>query len=481
MPVPVSQMLTVASYVLRQRLRGRKRFPLVLMLEPLYTCNLACAGCGKIQYPAHVLKKRLSVEECMRAVDQCGAPMVSLPGGEPLLHPEIDRIVAALVERRKYIYLCTNALLLEEKLDLFTPSRYLSFSVHLDGSEEEHDRSVCRPGTYRKAVRAIEAALERGFRVTTNTTLFDGVDPERAAGFFDDMMELGVEGMMVSPGYSYEKAPDREHFLARERTRLLFGRLFEDRARSRRWRFNQSPLFLEFLAGGRDYDCTPWSMPAYSVFGWQKPCYLLQDGYAESFDELLAETSWEGYGHASGNPACRDCMVHSGFEASAVEDTFSSWRGLLATARALFLGPRTQAPVSASTPAAAEAGAADPHPERGSLAEGSAALRAAFDYRGDVTLHLEDGTRAVGYVANWTGSHAVLWGKGEVGPLRVAAQRVRRVEFSGLDTAARGVDVLARRRSGEDSRHRAHSRPTGEEAWISETGSSTARSRSAGA
>src|SRR5512134_3407272 len=246
MPVPVSQMATVASYVLRQKLAGRKRYPLVLMLEPLYRCNLACAGCGKIQYPSNVLKSQLSVEDALRAVDECGTPIVSIPGGEPLLHPEIDRLVAGLVARRKYLYLCTNALLLEEKLDLFQPTKYLSFSVHLDGLEEEHDTSVCRKGTYQTAVRAIEKALARGFRVTTNTTLFQGADPERTADFFDEAMRLGVEGMMVSPGYAYAAAPDQEHFLAKEATREFFRRVFRSPERRKKWRFNQSPLFLEF-------------------------------------------------------------------------------------------------------------------------------------------------------------------------------------------------------------------------------------------
>ncbi len=437
MPVPVSQMFTVASYVLKQKLRGRKRYPLVLMLEPLYTCNLACAGCGKIQYPSHVLKKRLSVEECMRAVDECGTPMVSIPGGEPLLHPEIAEIVEGLVERKKYIYLCTNALLLEEKLDLFTPSKYLSFSVHLDGDEEQHDEAVCRPGTYQKAVRAIEAALARGFRVTTNTTLFNGADPERTADFFDGLMRLGVEGMMVSPGYSYEKAPDQELFLARERTRGFFSRLFADRQRSRRWRFNQSPLFVEFLAGGRDYDCTPWSMPAYSVFGWQKPCYLLQEGYASSFDELVRDTDWGSYGHASGNPKCGNCMMHSGFEASAVNDTFSSFRGLFDTVRAMLFGPRTGAPaVATERPLQTLPVIQAPAVARGDELAGTSALRSAFDYRGDVTLHLESGESLEGFVANLTRDEVVLIQKGVSEPRRLRADGVRLVEFSGRDTAA---------------------------------------------
>lgn len=334
MGVPVSQMWTVATYVLKQKLKGRKRYPLVLMLEPLFRCNLACAGCGKIQYPAHILKTDLSPEDCFRAVEECGTPMVSIPGGEPLMHPQIDKIVEGLVARKKYIYLCTNALLLKEKLDLFKPSKYLTFSVHVDGQREHHDFSVCREGGFDEAIEGVKEALRRGFRVTTNTTLFDGADPGSVRAFFDEMMDLGVEGMMLSPGYSYEKAPDQQHFLGRARTRRLFRAILSNRQAS--WRFNQSPLFLEFLMGKRTYACTPWGMPTYNVFGWQKPCYLLQDGYTDTFAELLEATEWQNYGTESGNPKCANCMVHSGYEASAVNHTFSSLGGLLQTARAIF-------------------------------------------------------------------------------------------------------------------------------------------------
>ena len=334
MGVPVSQMWTVASYVLKQRLHGRKRYPLVLMLEPLFRCNLACAGCGKIQYPAHVLKQQLTPDECFRAVEECGAPMVSIPGGEPLLHPQIAEIVAGLVARKKYIYLCTNALLLKQKLHLFQPSKYLTFSVHVDGQREHHDFSVCLEGGYQQAIAGIKVAVERGFRVTTNTTLFDGADPNSVRAFFSEMMDLGVEGMMLSPGYSYDKAPDQSHFLGRARTRRLFRAMLSNRKKD--WVFNQSPLFLEFLMGKRDYPCTPWGMPTFNLFGWQKPCYLLQDGYADTFEELMRATEWEKYGTESGNPKCANCMVHSGYEASAVNDTFNSWRGFVATVKATF-------------------------------------------------------------------------------------------------------------------------------------------------
>jgi len=337
MAVPVSQMWTVATYVLKQRLRGVQRYPLVLMLEPLFRCNLECAGCGKIQYPAQILKQNLSPEQCFQAVDECGAPMVSIPGGEPLLHPQIHEIVEGLVARRKYIYLCTNAILLEKHLDRFQPSKYLTFSIHLDGPQVEHDKAVCREGIYEVAVKAIEAAVKRGFRVTTNSTLFNDADPETYRRFFDTLMDLGVEGMMVSPGYPYEKAPDQEHFLHRNETQSLFRRILSNPKRS--WHFNQSPLFLEFLKGKWDLECTPWGNPTYNVFGWQKPCYLMQEGYAQSFDELLKTTEWSCYGHKSGNPKCTDCMVHSGYEPSAVTATFASWRGFLKTALLTLFGP----------------------------------------------------------------------------------------------------------------------------------------------
>lgn len=348
MGVPLSQMWTVATYVLGQRLRGRRRYPLVLMLEPLFRCNLACAGCGKIQYPAHILKQHLSVEDCLKAVEECGAPMVSIPGGEPLMHPEIDVLVRELVRRRKYIYLCTNAILLREKIDLFTPSKYLTFSIHMDGQEEHHDFAVCREGVYKEAAEAIRLAVQRGFRVTTNTTLFEGADPNSVRLFFDEMMALGVEGMMVSPGYAYEKAPDQKNFLKRQRTHHLFNMILSNRPASRgvsprrgpgvsprRWRFNQSPLFLEFLMGRRDYECTPWGNPTYNLFGWQRPCYLLQDGYVDTFRELMEETDWDGYGRASGNDKCQNCMVHCGYEPSAVNHTFSSLGGMFAMIRGM--------------------------------------------------------------------------------------------------------------------------------------------------
>lgn len=337
MSVPVSQMWTVASYVLKQRLRGRRRYPLVLMLEPLFRCNLACAGCGKIQFPAEILRKNLTPEQCFHAVDECGAPIVSIPGGEPLLHPQIAEIVEGLVARKKYIYLCTNALKLKEALPSFTPSKYLTFSVHMDGPREEHDAAVCREGTFDIAVEAIKAAVAAGFRVTTNTTLYDGVSPERIRGFFDEMMELNVEGLMVSPGYPYEKAPDQDHFLQRNQTMRLFRGIL-DRAKPS-WKFNQSPLFLEFLKGNYDLECTPWGNPTYNVFGWQKPCYLLDEGHVATFAELMDLTAWDNYGHKSGNPKCSNCMVHSGYEASAVHDTFNSAKGLWNTAKITFFGP----------------------------------------------------------------------------------------------------------------------------------------------
>lgn len=345
MSVPISQMWTVASYVLKQRVKGRKRYPLILMLEPLFRCNLACAGCGKIQFPPEILRKQLTPEQCFQAAEECGAPIVSIPGGEPLLHPQIGEIVAGLVKRKKFVYLCTNALRLEDTLHKFTPSKYLAFSVHMDGPREEHDHAVCRKGTYDIAVAAIRAARKAGFRVTTNTTLFDGADPERMQAFFDEMMELGVEGMMVSPGYSYAKAPDQDHFLRRNQTASLFQRLLASPKRS--WQFNQTPLFLEFLQGRFDLECTPWGSPTYNIFGWQKPCYLVDEGHVATFQELMETTDWSHYGRKSGNSKCQDCMVHCGYEPSAVEATFGSLKGFLRTAKLTVFGlPKNKLPAA---------------------------------------------------------------------------------------------------------------------------------------
>ncbi|HIK46647.1 MAG TPA: adenosyl-hopene transferase HpnH [Leptolyngbyaceae cyanobacterium M65_K2018_010] len=321
MAIHFQQALAVGQYLVTQRLRGRKKFPLVLMLEPLFRCNLACSGCGKIQHPSEVLKQNLSPADCFRAAEECGAPVVSIPGGEPLLHPQIDEIVAGLVARRKFVYLCTNGLLLEKSLDKFQPSPYLTFSVHLDGPRHLHDRCVDREGVFDKAVSAIKAAKAKGFRITTNTTVFEGTDPGEVQALFDLLTELGIDGMMVSPGYSYEWAPDQDHFLRQEQTRALFRQILAPfRAGEKAWNFNHNPLFLDFLTGDKDYECTPWGSPSYSVLGWQKPCYLLNEGYYESFQELLDDTDWENYGRKSGNPKCADCMVHCGYEPTAALD-----------------------------------------------------------------------------------------------------------------------------------------------------------------
>jgi len=317
--IPIQQIVGVGSYVARQHLKGNKRYPLVLMLEPLFRCNLACVGCGKIDYPDKVLNSRLTVEECVAAAEECGAPVVVVAGGEPLLHSDIHKIVEALVARKKFVYLCSNGLLMEKKLDLFKPSPYFTWQVHLDGGREEHDHAVSQEGVYDRCVDVIKLAKSKGFRVNINATLFQGVVPEKFASFLDDVKSMGIDGVTMSPGYAYERAPDTEHFLNRRNTKMLFREIFK-LGKGKGWNFNQSSLFLDFLAGNQTYHCTPWGNPTRNVFGWQRPCYLLGEGYAQSFKQLMDETDWDSYG--TGNyEKCADCMVHSGFEASAVKDT----------------------------------------------------------------------------------------------------------------------------------------------------------------
>jgi hopanoid biosynthesis associated radical SAM protein HpnH len=325
MTVPFSQSLAVGSYIARQKLAKRERFPLIVELEPLFQCNLECAGCGKIQYPDHILRKRMPVEQAVAAIEESGAPMVSIAGGEPLIHPEIDQIARELIKRKKYIYLCTNAILMERKLDLFEPSRYFAWAVHMDGLRERHDESVCRDGVFDKAVAAIRAAKARGFRVTTNTTFFTHDSPDTVRQVLDFLNdELQVDAMMISPAYAYEKAPDQEHFLGVQQTHELFSQAFSGGAR-KRWRLNHSPLFLDFLEGKVDYQCTAWGIPSYSIFGWQRPCYLMSDGYVETYKELVETTEWERYGRGR-DPRCANCMAHCGYEPTAALATASSFR-----------------------------------------------------------------------------------------------------------------------------------------------------------
>jgi hopanoid biosynthesis associated radical SAM protein HpnH len=320
MAIPLLQKLKIGAYVVRQHLAGRKRYPLVLMLEPLFRCNLACAGCGKIDYPDKILNQRLSVAQCLEAVDECGAPVVSIAGGEPLVHNELPQIVEGIIARKKFVYVCTNALLMEKKLSKFKPNPYFVWSIHLDGDREMHDQSVCEEGVYDKAVAAIAKAKALGFRISMNCTLFDNAKPDRVAKFFDSVKGLGIDGITVSPGYAYERAPDQEHFLNRARTKQLFRDIFRKGKDTKNWSFNQSSLFLDFLAGNQQYHCTPWGNPTRNVFGWQKPCYLLGEGYVRTFKELMEGTDWDSYG--TGNyEKCADCMVHCGYEATAVIDS----------------------------------------------------------------------------------------------------------------------------------------------------------------
>jgi len=326
MSVPAKQQAAVAAYIAKQKLMGRKRYPLVLMLEPLFRCNLACAGCGKIDYPDEILNRRLTPQECWDAADECGAPIVAIPGGEPLIHKEIDQIVKGLVERKKFVSLCTNALLLEKKLHLFEPSEYLFFSVHLDGLQEHHDKAVCQDGVFERAVKAIKAAQDKGFQVNVNATIFDGYPAQELADFLDFATGLDV-GISISPGFAYERAPDQEHFFNRKRTKEFFRDLFRiQKERGAKWSLSHSDLYLDFIAGNQEFQCTPWGMPTRNVFGWQKPCYLLGEGHVPTFKELMEDTDWDLYGTGK-YEKCADCMAHCGYEPTAADISFSKpWK-----------------------------------------------------------------------------------------------------------------------------------------------------------
>jgi hopanoid biosynthesis associated radical SAM protein HpnH len=346
MGIPFIQQFKIASYVIGRKLSRDRHYPLVLMLEPLFQCNLACAGCGKIDYPKEILQKRVSLEDALQAVDDCGAPVVSIPGGEPLIHKDMPKIVAGIVARKKFVYLCTNAILLPKHIHEYRPSPYLTFSIHLDGNQQRHDESVCLEGVYEKAVAAIRLARSKGFRVTINCTLFSGENPDEVAQFFDDAMKLGIEGITVSPGFSYEHAPRQDVFLGRSASKRLFREVFKrglQGERRRTWTFNHSSLFLDFLAGNQSYACTPWSNPTYNVFGWQRPCYLLSDeGYAPSYKSLIEDTEWDKYGIGN-NAKCNNCMAHCGFEGTAVDDAFRHpLKALLTSLR----GPRISGPMA---------------------------------------------------------------------------------------------------------------------------------------
>ncbi|HTW36423.1 MAG TPA: adenosyl-hopene transferase HpnH [Rhizomicrobium sp.] len=346
MGVPFHQAAKVGTYIVKQHLSGRKRYPLVLMLEPLFRCNLACVGCGKIDYPDEILNQRLSYDECMAAIDECGAPMVSIAGGEPLLHREMPQIVRGFLERDKFVILCTNALLLQKKIDQYEPHENFTWSIHLDGDKAMHDKSVCLDGVYEKAVEAIKLAKSRGFRTQINCTLFHGAEGEQVAKFFDEMMAIGLDGITVSPGYAYERAPDQEHFLSRERTKQLFRDILKRGNGGKKWAFTQSELFLDFLAGNQTYECTPWSMPLRCVFGWQKPCYLLGEGYAKTFKELMEGTDWDLYGVGK-YEKCANCMVHCGFEGTAVADSVKKpWKMI----RLALRGVKTDGPMAPDIP-----------------------------------------------------------------------------------------------------------------------------------
>lgn len=332
MSMPLRQSLRIGGYIFKQKLLRRKKFPLIVELEPLFACNLSCGGCGKIQQPKDVLKQRMPVDQAVGAIEESGAPMVSIAGGEPLMHPQIEQIVDELIKRKKFVFLCSNALLMPRKIEKLTPSPYFTWAIHIDGLRERHDASVDREGVFDQAVANIKDAKERGFRVMTNTTFFSDDTPQSVIDVLDYLNEdLQVDNMMISPAYAYENAPDQDHFPGVEQTRELFSKAFAE-GRRKRWRLNHSSLFLDFLEGKVDFECKAWAIPSYSLYGWQKPCYLMADGYAQTYKELIEETDWSAYGRGR-DSRCNNCMAHCGYEPTAVLATTSSLTESLRTAR----------------------------------------------------------------------------------------------------------------------------------------------------
>jgi hopanoid biosynthesis associated radical SAM protein HpnH len=331
MAMPLRQSLRLGTYLIKQKLRRNDKFPLLVELEPLFACNLKCAGCGKIAQPASLLKQRMPVEQAVGAIEESGAPMVSIAGGEPLMHPQIDEIVRQLLARNKIVFLCTNALLLPKHLHKFRPHRNFAWMVHIDGLKERHDASVNKEGGFDAAVDAIRQAKAAGFRVMTNTTFFNTDTPTDVIGVLDYLNDVvEVDLMQISPGYAYEKAPDQEHWLGVEETRELFRKSFAD-GRRKKWRLNHSPVFLDFLEGKRDLQCTAWGIPSYSLLGWQRPCYLLDDSYAKTYKELIETTDWDAFGRGK-DPRCANCMAHCGYEPTAVIATMGSLKESLRAA-----------------------------------------------------------------------------------------------------------------------------------------------------
>ena len=343
MKISLRQTLYIALYLLKMKRKGIKRYPLVLMLEPLFQCNLACNGCGKIDYPPQTLRKRMSVDSALGAVLECNAPIVTIAGGEPLIYKELPELVKRMVDLKKFVYLCTNALLLEKRLSEFEPSAYLTWSIHLDGNKTQHDKLVNRCGVYDIATHAIQQAKQKGYRVNVNCTLYADEDPSEVALFFDTITAMGIDGITLSPGFQYEKAPKDDVFLSRKQSMQLFREIYKlEKRRKKRWPINHSGLFLDFLAGNQSYQCSPWSNPTYTLFGWQKPCYLLVDeGFAATFDQLMNETDWEKYG-AGRNSKCDNCMAHCGYEGTAVNDMMSH---PIKALRVAFNGPTTKGPM----------------------------------------------------------------------------------------------------------------------------------------
>lgn len=329
MRFPIAQTIRVAKHISTEKRAKTERFPLVLMLEPLHACNLTCEGCGRIREYKDVMNRMLTLDECLNAVNDCRAPVVSICGGEPLIYPQIKELVEKTVEKKRVTYLCTNGTLLDKKLSLFRPNKYFNLNIHIDGMEKTHDMIVEKPGTFKKIIENIKLAKKAGFTVCTNTTVYKETEVSEIRELFELLTTLKVDGFLISPGFDYKEVEDQSVFLKRAEIQRKFREIMSFSKKYKLW---STPLFLEFCAGLREYKCTPWGNVTYNVKGWKAPCYLITDKHYTDYKDFISSVDWNHFVQGKDN-RCRNCMCHCGFEATAALEVSGSLKDTLKMAK----------------------------------------------------------------------------------------------------------------------------------------------------